>query len=565
MKPQIVGIPMGGNASPDIANLYCYWCEKLFIDSLVNKGDLVKARTFAHCFRFIDDFLTWNVEPPPASIYQMAYTETTKGDNDVIFLGMRIRIQEDDFIRLSISDKTDVLPFAPVKYTHAESVHPRNTGASILKGCLIRTARVCNNLPDFKVEMMRVYYRLRDRGYRTGDLRRTFLSFLMEVYDGYDGTQRALRNFFGFVINNYELKKPPIEEQPSIRQRRPPSKNPIESDEPNDESPRATKTSNANDPPDTEQSSIPTPGELEVARIKATLRGLPNPARTCYFNATVQSVMRNQPFLQYIEKAINNNRLDETIGKVINMYVSGSDTSYSDVVSEVRQKVLDKNNIQILDQDAHEIYSWMKNRAATSANLTPDENLTITQTYMTCQCGFISDEKDKVTTESVVYTLNLNEHESDTNSQRTLNLDTVLSQNLDVDEAIPGFRCPDCGKTGTATKSQRITAMPSTLDVLLVRHHWEGDRAVKLKVRTTLPATFMTPHGVYEAKNVVIHCGRMNNPHYVALVKSGSQWTRFDDAAMVPLDDEQVHQTCLSGAYLLTLQRCSGPTPVAEH
>ncbi|KAJ9460264.1 hypothetical protein DIPPA_07597 [Diplonema papillatum] len=90
---QVTGIPMGGNASPDLANLYCYWCEKLYIDSLITEGRHEEARAHADSVRFIDDFLTWSARPPPEAIYGMEYSETSKDVDDVVFLGMRVRVE----------------------------------------------------------------------------------------------------------------------------------------------------------------------------------------------------------------------------------------------------------------------------------------------------------------------------------------------------------------------------------------------------------------------------------------------------------------------------------------
>ncbi|KAJ9460032.1 Kinesin-like protein 3 [Diplonema papillatum] len=155
---QVTGIPMGGNASPDLANLYCYWCEKLYIDSLITEGRHEEARAHADSVRFIDDFLTWSARPPPEAIYGMEYSETSKDVDDVVFLGMRVRVERGNkanFIRLSVLDKGEEFPWYPIKYTHAESTVPRNTGTSIFKGALIRAARICNNMPDLKVEIMK--------------------------------------------------------------------------------------------------------------------------------------------------------------------------------------------------------------------------------------------------------------------------------------------------------------------------------------------------------------------------------------------------------------------------
>ena len=56
---QIVGIPMGSDPAPFMANLFLYHYESRWVKSL-KKNSLQRARRFNHTFRFIDDLLTIN-------------------------------------------------------------------------------------------------------------------------------------------------------------------------------------------------------------------------------------------------------------------------------------------------------------------------------------------------------------------------------------------------------------------------------------------------------------------------------------------------------------------------
>ena len=51
---QVKGIPMGGNASPFIADLYLSWCEFIYMQSLA-KTDIDLARKFEFNSRYLDD------------------------------------------------------------------------------------------------------------------------------------------------------------------------------------------------------------------------------------------------------------------------------------------------------------------------------------------------------------------------------------------------------------------------------------------------------------------------------------------------------------------------------
>ena len=56
---QVIGIPMGSDPAPFMANLFLYHYESVWMKNL-KKEDLQKARRFSNTFRFIDDLLTIN-------------------------------------------------------------------------------------------------------------------------------------------------------------------------------------------------------------------------------------------------------------------------------------------------------------------------------------------------------------------------------------------------------------------------------------------------------------------------------------------------------------------------
>jgi len=56
---QVIGIPMGSDPAPFMANLFLYHFESKWVKNL-KKENLQKARRFSNTFRFIDDLLTIN-------------------------------------------------------------------------------------------------------------------------------------------------------------------------------------------------------------------------------------------------------------------------------------------------------------------------------------------------------------------------------------------------------------------------------------------------------------------------------------------------------------------------
>ena len=57
---QCIGIPMGTNCAPLLANLYAFYFEYKIIYERTGSDNMSKVRTFSNIFRHIDDLLTLN-------------------------------------------------------------------------------------------------------------------------------------------------------------------------------------------------------------------------------------------------------------------------------------------------------------------------------------------------------------------------------------------------------------------------------------------------------------------------------------------------------------------------
>ena len=91
---------MGGKASAELANLYCYAVESQFIDQLVQEGKLEEAKSWFHTWRYIDDLLGFGDRKDgwQKIDYGMEHIETTDVSysekdhkSQAVFLGMRIQ------------------------------------------------------------------------------------------------------------------------------------------------------------------------------------------------------------------------------------------------------------------------------------------------------------------------------------------------------------------------------------------------------------------------------------------------------------------------------------------
>ena len=57
---QMVGIPMGTNCAPLLADLFPYSYENEFLDQLIKEGKIKLARRFNLSYRYIDDLVSFN-------------------------------------------------------------------------------------------------------------------------------------------------------------------------------------------------------------------------------------------------------------------------------------------------------------------------------------------------------------------------------------------------------------------------------------------------------------------------------------------------------------------------
>ena len=57
---QIIGIPMGTNCAPLLADLFFYSYDNEFLENMIRSGHRRLTRSFNLCYRYIDDFIAFN-------------------------------------------------------------------------------------------------------------------------------------------------------------------------------------------------------------------------------------------------------------------------------------------------------------------------------------------------------------------------------------------------------------------------------------------------------------------------------------------------------------------------
>ena len=118
----MIGIPMGSDPAPFMANLFLYFYENKWVKSL-KKTDLQKARKFSNTFRFIDDLLTINDDEVFRNsfheIYQPELQLNLEGaGNHLSVLDLDLKLVE-RHLDVKLFDKTDAFPFSIVRLSFA--------------------------------------------------------------------------------------------------------------------------------------------------------------------------------------------------------------------------------------------------------------------------------------------------------------------------------------------------------------------------------------------------------------------------------------------------------------
>ena len=142
---QIVGIPMGTNCAPLVADLFLFCYERDFMASLSkdNQADIIKA--FNSTSRYLDDLLdidTPYFEGMVNQIYppELKLNKTNTSDNEAPFLDLHLSISN-GFVSSKIYNKRDDFAFNIVNFPFLDSDVPRRPSYGVYISQLIRFAR----------------------------------------------------------------------------------------------------------------------------------------------------------------------------------------------------------------------------------------------------------------------------------------------------------------------------------------------------------------------------------------------------------------------------------------
>ena len=179
---QVIGIPMGTNSAPLLADLFLHTFEYDFMVKTM-KHDITKAIEFSNTFLCIDELFSINnvdfgnyisrIYPP-----EMQLTDTSTSSTEVCYIDTHIKTGDTTTpFRISIYDKRDDFTFLIVNFPHMDSNIPANPAYGVYISQLVRYARICTSKVDFMNRLRGLSFRLRQQGFLTNLLQRTFTKF----------------------------------------------------------------------------------------------------------------------------------------------------------------------------------------------------------------------------------------------------------------------------------------------------------------------------------------------------------------------------------------------------
>ena len=118
---QTVGIPMGTNCAPLLADLFLYSYEADFIQGLLKKNEKNLARSFNFTFRYIDDVLSLNNSKFSEfvdRIYpnELDIKDTTDTAKSASYLDLHLEIDSDGRLKTRLYDKRDDFNFPIINF-----------------------------------------------------------------------------------------------------------------------------------------------------------------------------------------------------------------------------------------------------------------------------------------------------------------------------------------------------------------------------------------------------------------------------------------------------------------
>jgi hypothetical protein len=180
---QKIGIPMGTDCAPFLANLFLYSYEYEWIDKQRKNKQFHILNYFKGCSRYIDDILMINNDDQMKKYMSEIYPKgliLVPDDSDGLttpFLDLQITIENNNTISTSIFDKRDAFDFPIVNFPTLSGNIPHKSSYGVFIGEAVRYARACTYYDDFKTRTTTLVKKLRSQCFTKNGLEKSWKKF----------------------------------------------------------------------------------------------------------------------------------------------------------------------------------------------------------------------------------------------------------------------------------------------------------------------------------------------------------------------------------------------------
>ena len=184
---QVVGIPMGTNCAPCLADIFLHTYEYDYMQKLVGEGKIEEAKLLAQTFRFQDDCIALNDNGTFRNHYRYIYPPEMQLENTNIsiavcnFLDLRISVFRKKFIYRSY-DKRRNFGFEICNYPHLSGNIPWRGAYGVYMSQLVRFCDINQNRKDFVKDIQAMTSQFHNQGFEKDMLKRVFAAFSVRYF-----------------------------------------------------------------------------------------------------------------------------------------------------------------------------------------------------------------------------------------------------------------------------------------------------------------------------------------------------------------------------------------------
>jgi hypothetical protein len=184
----ILGIPMGTNCAPLLADLFLYSYEADFIQGLLKKNEKKLVRSFNFTFRYIDDVLSLNNSRFGDFVDRIYPTELELNDNtdtdrSASYLDTHLEIDSEGRLRTKLYDKRDDFNFPIVNFPFICTNIPAVPAYGVYISQIIRYPRACGSYHNFFDRRLLLTRKLLNQGFLLVKLKSSLRKFYGRHHD----------------------------------------------------------------------------------------------------------------------------------------------------------------------------------------------------------------------------------------------------------------------------------------------------------------------------------------------------------------------------------------------